>query len=80
MTNAKVQHHGKDVIHSHPDSAQIPDEKTEAMDASACPAVKGAAADKIVDGVCPVVGAVSTYLPPAHPAVEDGKAGEVCPV
>ena len=32
------------------------------------------------EAVCPVVGPVSSVLPPGHPDTSDNKEGDVCPV
>lgn len=79
ITNAKVEHH--ETIHNHPGSKAIPHDKTEAMDATSCPALKHAN-DKgsLTESTCPVVGPVSAYLPPTHPALTEKEAGSVCPV
>lgn len=80
ITNAKVEHHDN-VIHNHPGGPSIPDDKGEAMDATACPALKNAnAGESITDATCPVVGPVSAYLPPTHPALTEKDAGSICPV
>lgn len=80
VTNAKVTHHNS-VIHDHPGGSTISEDKSEAMDATACPALKNANnKDSITDATCPVVGPVSAYLPPTHPALTEKEAGAVCPV
>merc|ERR1712072_1181981 len=74
VTNAKVAHHDKEIIHNHPTDPSIPAEDQKAMDASECPALKGAnSKDAVTDATCPVVGPVSAYLPPTHPTLEDHK-------
>ncbi|TKA25544.1 hypothetical protein B0A50_05405 [Salinomyces thailandicus] len=81
VTNAKVAHHDKDIIHNHPTDPSIPNGDKEAMDASSCPALKGANAEMtITDDICPIVGRVSSYLPPTHPKLEETESGKVCPV
>ena len=80
VTNAKVDHHNN-VIHNHPGSGAIPDDKSEAMDATACPALKNAnSKGSVTEATCPVVGPVSAYLPPTHPALNEKDAGSVCPI
>lgn len=81
VTNAKVSHHGQNVIHSHPSSPTIPDDKNKAMDASLCPvASRGSRSDSLDSATCPVVGSVSAVLPPSHPRLTQTEAGQVCPV
>merc|ERR1711881_680585 len=67
VTNAKVAHHDKDIIHNHPTDPSIPAEDQKAMDA-------------VTDATCPVVGPVSAYLPPTHPKLEESDSGKICPV
>ncbi|KAI0021676.1 hypothetical protein F4780DRAFT_778459 [Xylariomycetidae sp. FL0641] len=56
-----------------------------AGDAQACPALRGVVAEpksrQMDDRVCPVVGPVTTVLPPDHPSVDGAKdAAAECPV
>lgn len=77
VTNAKVEHHN--IVHNHPGGNAIANEST--MDATACPALKNANnKESITDATCPIVGPVSAYLPPTHPALNEKEAGSVCPV
>jgi len=79
VTNAKVAHHGTDVIQNHPSSPTVPKDRKLSMDAQSCPVAKNAIIqNSLVDSVCPVVGPVSAYLPPSHPNISD--AGAICPV
>jgi len=75
VTNATTDHH--QILHKHPG---LPAD-TE-MNAQSCPVlkeeIKSPEAKKLDEGICPVVGPVSTVLPPDHPPT-DGKA-DVCPV
>ena len=81
VTNAKVSHHGDSIIHNHPTSPTIPQDNSNPMDASMCPALKNAnRRESVTDATCPVVGPVSAFLPPAHPKLEEGESGKVCPV
>jgi hypothetical protein len=80
VTNAKVAHHGDNIIHDHPSSPTIPKDDHQAMDAQACPAIKNLAKEDIVDATCPVVGPVSAYLPPEHPKLTEKESGKMCPV
>lgn len=74
VTNASTDHHH--ILHKHPGLPA----HTE-MSAEACPALKEAvntSESKAIDeGICPVVGTVTTILPPDHPPMDKG--GE-CPV
>jgi len=80
VTNAKVSHHNN-IIHAHPLSPTIPDDKAEAMDATHCPALQNVnSRDSVTDATCPVVGPVSAMLPPNHPKMNEEDAGKVCPV
>ncbi|KAK0254256.1 hypothetical protein B0A54_04389 [Friedmanniomyces endolithicus] len=81
VTNAKVAHHESHIIHSHPSSPTIPDDPHKRMDASMCPAVHSLARQNTLENeICPVVGAVSAYLPPTHPKLTEQESGKVCPV
>lgn len=76
ITNAKVSHHGDNIIHDH---ASVSD--AQVQDASACPALKNAnRKGSVTDATCPIVGPVSAYLPPTHPHLTEKEAGAVCPV
>ncbi|KAK1817844.1 hypothetical protein LTR12_007715 [Friedmanniomyces endolithicus] len=79
--NAKVAHHESHIIHSHPSSPTIPDDPHKRMDASMCPAVHSLTRQNTLENeICPVVGAVSAYLPPTHPKLTEQESGKVCPV
>jgi len=75
ITNATTDHHH--ILHKHPGLGKDVD-----LNAQQCPVLKteveSAEAKKMDEGICPVVGIVSTVLPPDHPPT-DGKS-EVCPV
>jgi hypothetical protein len=76
-----VAHHGDSVIHNHPTSPTIPDDKDKWQNAELCPAVKSMAKnDPVENEVCPIVGPVSAYLPPSHPNLTEKEAGKICPV
>ncbi|CAK3802715.1 Hypothetical predicted protein [Lecanosticta acicola] len=80
ITNAKVSHHDN-VIHNHPSDPTVPADDKQAMDASACPALKNSMTkETLTDATCPVVGPVNAHLPPTHPALNEKEAGAVCPV
>lgn len=53
-------------------------------DAASCPALKqtiNTPQNQAMDEtVCPVVGPVSSVLPPDHPSTSESKEGDVCPV
>merc|ERR1712147_234092 len=68
-------------LHKHPG---IFDTTGDLSNAEACPALS-----KIVsrpeqqamdEAICPVVGSVSSVLPPNHPSTTNAKEGDVCPV
>lgn len=76
QTNATTDHH--QTLSKHP---AVPN----AGDALKCPAlkeeIKSVDNQKLDEGICPVVGPVSTILPPDHPTIEAGEGKrEVCPV
>lgn len=54
------------------------------LSAAQCPALRGVPStseEKALDeNVCPVVGPVTTVLPPNHPSVEESGEESVCPV
>ncbi|GAB7366018.1 hypothetical protein MBLNU230_g7342t1 [Neophaeotheca triangularis] len=87
ITNAKVAHHDNSIIHNHPsgpvDSSQETETSAHTLSAEACPALKNAkqtGGKGVTDATCPVVGPVSSYLPPDHPDPRSAEAGKVCPV
>ncbi|KAI1470108.1 uncharacterized protein F4812DRAFT_421547 [Daldinia caldariorum] len=87
VVGAKTEHHAK--LHQHP---SVPKEEVSSAttksvgsaDAQACPALKSVVNDpksqEMDDRVCPVVGPVTTVLPPDHPSTADKADGDVCPV
>lgn len=79
VTNATTDHHH--TLAQHP-KVPIP-EGTSAGDASACPALEKVVSQEqskaMDDKICPVVGPVTTVLPPDHPNIEDAK-NDTCPV
>ncbi|PSR99078.1 hypothetical protein BD289DRAFT_361607 [Coniella lustricola] len=84
VVGAKTEHHSN--LHKHPSVPVPSDAKTGATsaDAQRCPALRSVVEEpqsqKMDDQVCPVVGPVTTILPPDHPSTE-GKADDaVCPV
>ncbi|WPH04240.1 Hypothetical protein R9X50_00712900 [Acrodontium crateriforme] len=78
VTNAQVGHHGSNVIHNHPSAPSVP---AESSDASKCPAMKGMESkDALAQDICPIVGSVTTVLPPSHPSVDAAEEGAVCPI
>ncbi|PVH75455.1 hypothetical protein DL98DRAFT_518642 [Cadophora sp. DSE1049] len=76
VTNASTDHHHQ--LHKHPG---LPSDISD-KDAKSCPALKDQINNEenkaLDEGICPVVGPVSTVLPPDHPTPKDG--AEVCPV
>jgi hypothetical protein len=83
VVGAKTEHHGN--LHKHPSVSDNPTtESTGSSDAQACPALKNVVNEtkskEMDDKVCPVVGPVTTVLPPDHPTTQ-GKTDEAeCPV
>ncbi|KAI1119732.1 hypothetical protein F5Y10DRAFT_259714 [Nemania abortiva] len=83
VVGAKTEHHGN--LHKHPsvhDNPTTP--STGSSDAQACPVLKSVVnetkSQEMDDKVCPVVGPVTTVLPPDHPNTL-GKGDEAeCPV
>jgi hypothetical protein len=79
VTNATTDHHHN--LSKHP--GLPPSSPTEA-DASACPALQKTISSPqnqaMDEAVCPVVGPVTTILPPDHPSIAESKEGDVCPV
>ena len=79
VTKATTDHHSN--LSKHPG---IFDSSADLSNADNCPALS-----KIVsrpeqqamdEAICPVVGTVSSVLPPSHPTMKDAKDGDVCPV
>jgi hypothetical protein len=74
VTKATTDHHR--TLHKHPGISADTN-----LSADACPALKesiNSPTNKALDeGICPVVGPVSTILPPNHPPTD---TGDVCPV
>ncbi|RDW68473.1 hypothetical protein BP5796_09130 [Coleophoma crateriformis] len=75
VTNATTTHHH--ILHKHPGLSSSTD-----MNAQACPVLKETINSpenkKLDEGICPIVGPVSTILPPDHPPTDQG--ADVCPV
>lgn len=78
VTKASTDHHHN--LHKHPG---IKASETK-QDAEACPALQ-----KIVsrpeqqamdEAICPVVGTVSSVLPPEHPSLKNKNDSDICPV
>ena len=65
VTNASTDHHHQ--LHKHPG---LPSDISD-KDAKSCPALKDQIDNEenkaLDEGICPVVGPVSTVLPPDHP-------------
>ncbi|KAI0452665.1 hypothetical protein F5B21DRAFT_482499 [Xylaria acuta] len=83
VVGAKTEHHGN--LHQHPSAPSNPKtHSTGSSDAQACPALKNVVNEtkskQMDDKICPVVGPVTTVLPPDHPSTQ-GKTDEAeCPV
>lgn len=80
VTNASTDHHHN--LSKHPGIFNSSSE--DLSNAESCPALS-----KIVsrpeqqamdEAICPVVGTVSSVLPPSHPSTANAKEGDVCPV
>jgi len=93
ITNASTDHHSN--LHAHPNvsisdvntinNESVPGSNTTSYpSASACPALKNLSNDEqakeLDEQVCPVVGPVTTVLPPDHPSTEASEEGAVCPI
>ncbi|KAI6093919.1 hypothetical protein F4821DRAFT_7267 [Hypoxylon rubiginosum] len=87
VVGAKTEHHTK--LHQHPsvssdDVSSATTKSIGSADAQACPALRGvvneAKSKEMDDRVCPVVGPVTTVLPPHHPSTATHADGDVCPV
>lgn len=76
VTNATTDHHH--TLQKHP---AVPNATS---DAASCPALKNVISEPqneaLDEAVCPIVGPVSSVLPPDHPSTADSKEGDVCPV
>ncbi|KAI1780103.1 hypothetical protein F4818DRAFT_165483 [Hypoxylon cercidicola] len=87
VVGAKTEHHTK--LHQHPSvpSDEVSSATTKTVgsaDAQACPALQSvvneAKSKEMDDRVCPVVGPVTTVLPPNHPSTAVHADSDVCPV
>lgn len=85
VVGAKTDHHHN--LHKHPSVPVPSDSKNDATsspDAQKCPALNAIVnepkAKEMDDQVCPVVGPVTTILPPDHPSTEGKGDDAVCPV
>ena len=58
--------------------------KQNLSDAGSCPALQNIINEpqnqSLDEAVCPVVGPVSSVLPPDHPSTANNKEGDICPV
>ncbi|KAH9887877.1 hypothetical protein F4778DRAFT_424592 [Xylariomycetidae sp. FL2044] len=86
VVGAKTEHHNN--LHKHPsvpaDAATSTTKTVGSADAQVCPALQGvvneAQSKEMDDRVCPVVGPVTTVLPPDHPSTATKSDTDVCPV
>ncbi|KAI1398516.1 hypothetical protein F4819DRAFT_468211 [Hypoxylon fuscum] len=87
VVGAKTEHHT--TLHQHPSvaSGEVSSATTMTVgsaDAQACPALKNVVNEtkskEMDDRVCPVVGPVTTVLPPHHPTTALLADTDVCPV
>ncbi|EON96221.1 hypothetical protein UCRPA7_8283 [Phaeoacremonium minimum UCRPA7] len=80
VVGAKTDHHHN--LHKHP-SVPIPADAAPG-DAQKCPALREVVDEpkskEMDDQVCPVVGPVTTILPPDHPSTSGKEDGAICPV
>ncbi|KAJ9623066.1 hypothetical protein H2203_005998 [Taxawa tesnikishii (nom. ined.)] len=80
VTNASTAHHHN--LSKHPG---IPNASSKNLsDAESCPALKDVIHqpenEALDEGICPIVGPVSSILPPDHPSTAQSKDGDVCPI
>ena len=79
VTKATTDHHHN--LHKHPG---IFDNNSDLSNAEQCPAltkiVSRPEQQDMDEAICPVVGTVSSVLPPDHPSTANAKDGDVCPV
>ncbi|RYP50926.1 hypothetical protein DL768_003651 [Monosporascus sp. mg162] len=89
VVGAKTEHHHNLSKHPSVASAAAPSAPTTGSvgspDAQACPALKTLVesdpkAREMDDRVCPVVGPVTTVLPPDHPSTDGRADADACPV
>ncbi|KAI1169725.1 hypothetical protein F4777DRAFT_572101 [Nemania sp. FL0916] len=83
VVGAKTEHHGN--LHKHPAVSDNPTtHATGSSDAQACPVLKNVVDEEkskeMDDKVCPVVGPVTTVLPPDHPSTLGKSDDAECPV
>ncbi|OTB08723.1 hypothetical protein M426DRAFT_316742 [Hypoxylon sp. CI-4A] len=87
VVGAKTEHHRQ--LHQHPavPGSEVQSATTKTVgsaDAQACPALKSVLNEtkskEMDDRICPVVGSVTTVLPPDHPSTANKSDGDVCPV
>jgi hypothetical protein len=80
IVGASTDHHHN--LHKHP---SVPASASEGSNnALECPALKQVLhepqSESMDDALCPVVGTVTTILPPDHPSTADAKDGDLCPI
>ena len=88
VVGATTEHHHNLSKHPSVASAVAPSAPTtqsvRSSDAQACPALKAVVGEpksrEMDDKVCPVVGPVTTVLPPDHPATAGLDDADACPV
>lgn len=78
VTNATTDHHHN--LHRHPG---VFNSSEDLSNAESCPALSKIVSrpeqQALDEAICPVVGTVSSVLPPHHPSTADAKEGDVCP-
>lgn len=80
VTKATTDHHHN--LSKHP--GIFDSSSDDLSNAESCPAltkiVSRPEQQAMDEAICPVVGTVSSVLPPNHPSTADAKEGDVCPV
>ena len=79
VTKATTDHHHN--LHKHPGIFESSDDLSNAESCPALTKIVSRPEQQAMDeAICPVVGAVSSVLPPNHPSTENAKEGDVCPI
>lgn len=82
VTKATTDHHHN--LHKHPGIFNNDSASNDLSNAAACPALSKIVSlpdqQALDEAICPVVGAVSSVLPPNHPSTAEAGDNDVCPV
>ncbi|EXJ85863.1 hypothetical protein A1O1_06232 [Capronia coronata CBS 617.96] len=82
VTNASTDHHHN--LHKHPGIFNTSSSDERFSNAGSCPALSKLVSrpeqQAMDEAICPVVGTVSSVLPPNHPSTAGAKDTDVCPV